>query len=55
MRRRRLRRRLFWIGVVSALMLLALTGYVLSAVSTIASAARRATRPSAVPTHEGRT
>jgi hypothetical protein len=51
MRRRRLRRRLFWIGVALVVLLLALTGYVLRGVEAVASAARGAVRPGAVPTH----
>lgn len=49
MRRRRLRRRLLWVALGSALILLALAGYVLRAVEVVASAVR------GVPTPEGST
>jgi hypothetical protein len=54
MRRRRLKRRLFWIGVRLAVTTLALVGHGLRAGEAISSAARRSLRPMVRPDYDGR-
>jgi hypothetical protein len=53
-RKRRLKRQLFWIGVILALTLIWLTVQVLRAAGAIASAARGGARVKTVPTPDGR-